>query len=208
MVRKADHNDVSQAYAAIRPDGRSASIVVEASQLIFRYANFDGRILLQRGYPARLSRGVLHIASERAAPLFREAMSTVRRTSSPTMIVSDGDHGPFSIRISVWAPPDPAGSTGSTVAILDFRAGSFELTDADLRAIGIGFGLTEAEMSVLGYLAGGLTLAQIARRRDVDLETVRRQCKTVLAKMGCHRQVDLIRLMISLCAAPSFTTGG
>ncbi len=188
-------------YSYICPDGGSASIVVEPQHVMFRYANVDGRALLQRGYPARLSRGTLEVASERGAALFRQALTTVRQTASSIMVVADGEGGPFSIRISLWTPRHSAGPRDQSVAILDIRLGSFELTSADLQAISAGFGLTEAETAVLGLLADGLTLSEIARRRRVELDTVRAQCKAVLAKMGCHRQVDLIRLLTSLCSA-------
>jgi DNA-binding CsgD family transcriptional regulator len=190
---------MAQAFAEIRPDGVNASVIVDPDHLGFRYANLAGRTLLERRYPARLIRGTVEIVSARGATLFGQAMRSFRQSLQPTMVVSDGEHGAFSVRISLWAPSGPARGDAA-VAILDFRVGAFELATSDLRAIGEGFGLTEAETAVLGYLVEGQTLAQIAVHRGVQLETIRRQCKFVLAKMGCHRQVDLVRLMISLCA--------
>jgi len=198
--------EAALSYESICPDGHTACIIVDPSHLMLRYANVQGRALLHKKYPARLNRGVVEITSERGATLVRDAMRQVRESANPMLVVSDGEHGAFSVSISLWAPPEQVRAAGS-VAILDFRVGAFELSGHQLWAIGMGFNLTEAETAVLGHLVEGLTLTQIARARRVELETVRSQCKTVLAKMGCHRQVDLVRLMISLCAGAVFVEG-
>ncbi len=199
-------NEAALSYEAICPDGPTACIIVDPNHLLLRYANVKGRSILQKKYPARLNRGVVEITSERGATLVRDALRQVRETSSPMLVISDGELGAFSVTISLWAPPAQLRAGGS-VAILDFRVGAFELSPHQLWAIGMGFDLTEAETAVLAHLVEGLTLAQIAQARRVELETVRSQCKTVLAKMGCHRQVDLVRLMISLCAGGTFVEG-
>lgn len=198
--------EAALSYENICPDGHSTCIIVDPNHLILRYANVQGRALLHKRYPARLNRGVVEITSERGALLVRDALRQVRETANPMLVVSDGELGAFSVSISLWAPPEQLRS-GASVAILDFRVGAFELSRHQLWAIGMGFSLTEAETAVLGHLVEGLTLTQIALARRVELETVRSQCKTVLAKMGCHRQVDLVRLMISLCAGATFVEG-
>jgi DNA-binding CsgD family transcriptional regulator len=56
-------------------------------------------------------------------------------------------------------------------------------------------GLTPAESHLVGELANGLTLDQIARRFQVTKNTVRDQLKSVFAKTGIRRQAELIRLI-------------
>jgi DNA-binding CsgD family transcriptional regulator len=53
------------------------------------------------------------------------------------------------------------------------------------------YGLTGAETEIALHLAGGRTARVIASDRSVAVGTVRAQIKTVLAKMGVRRQVEL-----------------
>jgi DNA-binding CsgD family transcriptional regulator len=60
------------------------------------------------------------------------------------------------------------------------------------------FDLTPTEAAVAARVAAGQTLARIAHSDAKSQETVRNQLKSVLAKTGCHRQLDLARLLTSL----------
>jgi DNA-binding CsgD family transcriptional regulator len=60
------------------------------------------------------------------------------------------------------------------------------------------FGLTQAEARVAVALARGLRPDEIATRHGVTLVTVRKQLSAVLAKTECPRQVDLLRLLLTL----------
>ena len=66
------------------------------------------------------------------------------------------------------------------------------------------FGLTPAESSVTNWLVSGRTIDEYAQDRGVSLATVRSQLKTVLAKTGMSRQVQLVAALARLpieCAA-------
>lgn len=60
------------------------------------------------------------------------------------------------------------------------------------------FDLTPAEAVVAARVAAGRTVDDIARDDAKSVETVRNQLKSVLAKTGCRRQVDLARLLAQL----------
>ncbi len=60
------------------------------------------------------------------------------------------------------------------------------------------FGLTQAEARLAGALARGLRPDEIAARHAVSLATVRKQLSAVLAKTGCARQTDVVRLLLTL----------
>lgn len=60
------------------------------------------------------------------------------------------------------------------------------------------FGLTEAESLVCALMVRGLTDSEIAAQRDVSVETVRSQTKSIYRKSGVSRRADLIRLTLSL----------
>ncbi|MGC6328317.1 helix-turn-helix transcriptional regulator [Rhizorhabdus sp. FW153] len=78
--------------------------------------------------------------------------------------------------------------------------------DVDERALPLGrefadcFGLTAAEMAVLGCLIRGADLAEVAKERTISIHTARTQLKSVLAKVGARRQSQLIRMV---CNSPN-----
>ena len=71
---------------------------------------------------------------------------------------------------------------------------------ADPDAVCRYLGLTPAEGGVVLALARGMSLAEVARERNVSVETVRTHVKRSLAKARVRRQADLVRLVLS---APS-----
>ncbi|WP_422375585.1 helix-turn-helix transcriptional regulator [Roseibium sp.] len=55
-------------------------------------------------------------------------------------------------------------------------------------------GLSRAETDTVLKLADGLTPAEIAEGRKISVHTARNQVKSALAKTGCRRQSDLVRM--------------
>jgi DNA-binding CsgD family transcriptional regulator len=60
------------------------------------------------------------------------------------------------------------------------------------------FGLTPTESSVTNWLVTGRPIEEYAQDRGVSLATVRSQIKTVLAKTGMSRQVQLVAALARL----------
>ncbi len=60
------------------------------------------------------------------------------------------------------------------------------------------FDLSPTEAVLAAHIAAGQTLEQVALARGKSVHTVRNQLKSVLAKTGCARQVDLARLLAQL----------
>jgi DNA-binding CsgD family transcriptional regulator len=80
---------------------------------------------------------------------------------------------------------------GSTPGVLLVARG---VTGGDRRkasVLQVMYGLTDAETEIALRLAGGRTARVIAGERSVAVGTVRAQIKTVMAKMGVRRQVEL-----------------
>jgi DNA-binding CsgD family transcriptional regulator len=61
------------------------------------------------------------------------------------------------------------------------------------------FGLTPSETAVAIGIADGVSVGVIAERRGVAPSTVRAQVKTVLAKVGVRRQVELAHRLAAIC---------
>jgi len=63
------------------------------------------------------------------------------------------------------------------------------------------FGLSRSESEIAAALASDLSLAEIAARRGVELETVRGQVKSLLRKMELNSQKQLMRVLTRIAVA-------
>lgn len=69
----------------------------------------------------------------------------------------------------------------------------------DEERLRMAFGISPAEAHILAGLVGGGRVADLATTGGVSVETVRRQIKTMMAKMQCTSQTELVKLaMLSL----------
>ncbi|MBF0179908.1 MAG: PAS domain-containing protein [Magnetococcales bacterium] len=75
------------------------------------------------------------------------------------------------------------------------RATTSQATIGMLRDL---YGLTGAECHLAGELANGRDLDEVARARGISMHTVRNQLKSIFSKTGVNRQVDLVRLVLTL----------
>ena len=66
-----------------------------------------------------------------------------------------------------------------------------------LRNLAREYGLTPAECSVAAQLAQGLTVREIAASTGRRENTVRWHVRNLHAKLGVHRQADVVRLVLS-----------
>ena len=57
---------------------------------------------------------------------------------------------------------------------------------------------SQAEACLAVLLGRGMTLKEAAAERDVGIETVRTQLRSMLQKVGVHRQADLVRVLARL----------
>lgn len=68
--------------------------------------------------------------------------------------------------------------------------------------VGAILGLTPAESQVAVSLAGAMTIRDIAVATGRSTTTVRWHLRQICAKLGISRQVELVRLVMSLCDVP------
>ncbi len=59
------------------------------------------------------------------------------------------------------------------------------------------YSLTPTEARVAALLAMGMTAREIAECHRVGVETTRTHVKHILTKVGCRRQVDAVRRLVS-----------
>jgi DNA-binding CsgD family transcriptional regulator/PAS domain-containing protein len=60
------------------------------------------------------------------------------------------------------------------------------------------YGLTKAEARLWAGLAGGATLSEIAAKQRISINTLRVQLGRLFAKVGVHRQADLVRRALEI----------
>lgn len=60
------------------------------------------------------------------------------------------------------------------------------------------YGLTHGEAKLLDTVVNGVPLANAAEQLGIQLSTARSRLKVILSKTGCSRQVDLVRLAMSM----------
>jgi DNA-binding CsgD family transcriptional regulator len=86
-------------------------------------------------------------------------------------------------------PADPA----AVVYIIDPDAGLRGLIEPACRV----YGLTGAEVRLARHLVEGATVAEAARLMRIKPQTAKAYLKQVFAKMGVHRQTDLVRVLLA-----------
>ena len=64
------------------------------------------------------------------------------------------------------------------------------------------YGLTSAEIRVASALAGCRSIAETAAAQKMALHTVRTHLKSLFQKTGCHRQSELVALLLNTPAQP------
>ncbi|MDG2534811.1 helix-turn-helix transcriptional regulator [Sphingomonas sp. HITSZ_GF] len=64
--------------------------------------------------------------------------------------------------------------------------------------IGRRFGLSPSEEKLADAVIAGVPLSEAAERLGIQLSTARTRLKMIQAKTGCHRQLDLVRLAMSV----------
>ena len=200
-----------EVLALLCPDWRNAMFVLDAEALTVAYANVRAIEMFKRRYPMQVSRGRLELGSSNGTERFHMALQQVLQSESgrASIVIDDEQHGlTCSIRICL-----PQGfmrevlhrniGGGGRLVVIEVASGSMAVSPGDLEALGVAFGLTSAETTILALLGQGRSLLEIAALRRVGLETVRHQCKQLLSKTRSRRQSDLVKLVVALCAHDS-----
>ncbi len=80
--------------------------------------------------------------------------------------------------------------------VLMFIATVDQTQQVDISTFSTNFKLTQAEEELLRCLVEGKTLQLVATHKKVSIHTVRTQLKSVFGKTGCHRQSELVKLVL------------
>jgi DNA-binding CsgD family transcriptional regulator len=102
------------------------------------------------------------------------------------------------IMLSSLMPERTIGAFGESPALLAVAHEQRGMSEPDPAVVASAFCLTRAEARIAIAFALGLSVEQIAERRCKAVSTVRSQVKSMLAKMGCTRQSEVVSRVLSL----------
>jgi DNA-binding CsgD family transcriptional regulator/PAS domain-containing protein len=136
----------------------------------------DGRLVLVHHEDNQaLDQAIARVATGRPAAVETIA---IRRSEAASEII-------------LVAPlPRASGVKASAIVIVGDRGGRNRNRSAEFARI---YGLTPTEIRLVEQLSAGLSIQDIAMDRQVAVDTVNKQVKKIMAKNGCHRQVDIVR---------------
>lgn len=86
--------------------------------------------------------------------------------------------------------PRASGLRASAIVIVGDRGGRNRGRSVEFARI---HSLTPTEIRLVESLSAGRSIQDIATERQVAVDTVNKQVKQTMAKIGCHRQVDIVR---------------
>lgn len=149
--------------------------------------------------------GRLHASVIQLAPAIQAAVLAAHDSQQPRALQWLGSDQQRTI-VQIWPAPRlgrdrwlhtwlPGGVSAHTLLMIRPIGAQMALTPTLLVQV---FGLTGAEARLAHALAAGDSLDECAQRFCVSINTVRTQLRGVLSKTGCKRQVDLMRLLMSL----------
>lgn len=139
-------------------------------------------------------------ADERFRQLCSTSMLTAQLegTNAGGVIVVERPSGAPSYVVSIGPVRDKAGEIeeglGCVLVFVIDPGDTSRLSSEGLVELGK---LSKAEAAICKAMVRGSTLAQIAERRGVSLQTVRTQSKSILGKLNCQNRTDLIKLAVT-----------
>jgi len=178
---------VNFAAIILDSDGKAHAATPQAE------AMFGAEIDIREGYLWASSTS----ANEALDQLASRARSGVINGASPDIVIRRSDG-----RKPILVQPMPVRGVGLDalpgarilVTITDLDANA-TATAAELERL---FDLSQAESHVAALLGQGHAPSEIARRRNVAVDTVRGQLKSIFRKLGAGRQSDVVSLLARL----------
>lgn len=171
-----------------------------ASNSAILHTNAAGRKLLQDGDGLILTNGMLQAAKDSMKRPLRELLS--RTDASAANFMGFNAAKPLALErpsgrksLQLLAAPSPEHGAGGVLLLVTDPEKSVAIPDDALKAH---YNFTEAEAEVANGLLTGYSLDEISAFRNVKIGTVRDQVKSMLSKTGTSKQVELVRLLLTL----------
>jgi DNA-binding CsgD family transcriptional regulator len=190
--------DESSVLAAVLDHVANALIVVAAEGRAV-HINAAAEQLLAGAGPLRCREGRLRCGNRACGTALRQALEAACDPQSPTattMLLDDHRHGRLILGIS---PLTGAGGASFALVVINEECLARRRGIEPLKAL---FNLTRAEAEIALRIADGATPAEIGAERGVASNTVRGQMKSLAAKLGCARQVEIAAMVKAIPLLP------
>lgn len=181
-------------------DQRRAVFLVDVRGTITR-ANAAGERLLQAATAARRQEGRLRFASGAVHSRFQEAMQLICAAGRPegdrksvTFGFRDEKGSNILVAVKAIGHDGPTFSAQPCAAVHVIDPGAVHEIDSERLVASLG--LTRAEARLAAALARGLSLQEAAEGAFVSMNTIRTHLRRALEKTGCHRQAELVALVL------------
>lgn len=155
--------------------------------------------VINRGRGLQLKLGRLHACQSDDARRLSDAIDAAAigyaKPMSPplrTVIVRSSEHDTSPLVLDVVALPARAYEFSFAPRVLVIVRNNTDSTERKAAILQAAYALTPAETDIALQLCAGKTAATIATNRNVTVGTVRLQIKTILAKVGINRQIELV----------------
>lgn len=167
-------------------------------------ASARAREFFGQGHALRLRGGRLWHPGADVQRALQSALTRAPQAREPVRLAIPDDQGGLCRLELVAAMPQLSLGKEALVFIRMHREGTHSLPPVD--SLCDAFGITPAEARVLKALMAGQSPKQHAGAQGVSVHTVRSQVSSLMTKMECTRQVDLVRKGL-LAPSPLLDTG-
>jgi DNA-binding CsgD family transcriptional regulator len=177
-------------------------VVVTGAAGLLLFANRIAERVLREGSALTVLAGRLQAAAVAARPRLDRMLAEAARTSEGqgaapggVVEVAGASGGRLRVLVSPLRAAHLGFGPGRPAALLVF--GDPEQRAAAGQALAHGARLTPAETRLLSAILAGQRVSDYARAAGITVGTARIHLKNVLAKTGFHRQIDLVRSVLS-----------
>ncbi|MBA2964882.1 MULTISPECIES: hypothetical protein [Ramlibacter] len=171
--------------------GQGLAIVGADGQVV--HLNRCAQDLVDAGHPVAVRQGVLQFRDGRVQGQFLARLQAALAGPHPAADATFLVRQPPAPDLQCLVLPLPARVAGPRRAALFLStSGAAGVPGPVLQSL---YGLTAAEAALAVALGAGTMLEAHAAARGVSLHTVKSQLKAVLAKLGVHRQADVVRVV-------------
>jgi DNA-binding CsgD family transcriptional regulator len=178
-------------------DAFAGAMFIVSAKAELRHQNRAANIFLNSHKALQFHSGHLRFSSQKEDAQFLYAL----RLASPpanrgsTFKTAPASGAVLDVSTTPLAPTQHLASNWQEPLVLLIVSDTKDAASAAVRSMQQLYGLTPAESRLVGELAEGSTLQQIAALRAITLSTLRTQLKAVFSKTGSRRQVDLVRMV-------------
>jgi len=185
-----------------------AAVVFDSSARVVTF-NLAAETLLKRADGVWLGRGgQLCAADETKARALETAIRKCAatadgadaRSSELDGIALSRPFGAAPLRVMMWPLPSGPMMNDERGSVLAVILDPTQVPRTPVAWLAKQFGLSPAEQRLTEAVVNGLPLVEAAEQLGIRLSTARTRLKAIQAKTHCHRQVDLVRLALSLPA--------